>query len=124
VNLSEPLSVKAAQIEMQSQTELLHDIENQLDQRRGNPNRILSATESCAWRSKAIKKMGYVKRRLASLRSWIKEHSDDELVSAFGTYCVHVADCTWWDDKPCDCGLNPLLDDYGLERLQKEDVEL
>lgn len=127
----EPDSFEDAKREYEEVLETMQDIQAQLGDRNkcDKDGRRLTPDEFWDWHRRAKVKLRHITSRVRYLKQYIKERNPqqynekEELKDALSDYATHLDDCGWWDDKPCSCGLDSLLDKYGLVRLEREDVE-
>lgn len=124
-----PISYRAAEDEYEECLGVTQEIQGQL----GQKNRLsteggrLGYVEYDEWRTKAKGKLRIVTQRLRFLKRWLKDNNPQEdnekaeLKDALVKYGFHLDECLWWSDKPCSCGLDVLLDKYGMDRIERDD---
>ncbi len=126
-----PRSYQDAQREYNEQLELVEDIQAQLGSRNvwPTPGEKLSEPEWREWRRAARGKHRFAMARLRFLKQWMRDNDPREraekleLKNALRSYGVHLDECLWWKKNPCSCGLDALLDKYGLGRLEHDEFE-
>lgn len=124
-----PESYEEAKREYDQALEVMEEIQAQL----GDRNKLdadgqrISADEYWSWRNRAKLKLRHTTARVRFLKQWMKLNNPqqvnekEELKKAVCEYATHIDDCEWWDDYPCSCGLDRVLDKYGLDRLERDD---
>lgn len=130
-NTTPPTSHAEAESEYEDLLGLMQDIQTQL----GSKNRCtpegerLSWSDYDDWRSRAKTKLRITTDRMRLIKKWMKDNDPrqrnekEELKDALSEYGIHIDDCGWWNSKRCSCGLDKLLDKYGLDKLEAEDVD-
>ena len=124
-----PADLRSAKSEYEEQLEVMQDIHAQLGDlnKSDRDGRRLTHNEYWDWRQKAKIKLRYVVSRVRFLKEWIRENQQTnekgELKIAVAEYAVHHDTCLWWEGNPCCCGLNAILDKYGLDRLDREEFD-